>query len=626
MRRLGKQWIIPIALIALFVPLMISPDPSVALSQLPVTLNVGPYVDKIVYKVIYDQNQKLLALQAGEIDMDLGFFDPAHLSVLDADPDIDIYGALRNGYGHITINCEKYPLNISGFRRAFAYAFDKVGVTEDVMDGFSLEHDSLVPFVNGWCIEDALDWHYYTDQSAIGNQILNSLNFSIDSGTGYRLAPDGSAFNIWVDYPSDGSEVQVGVAQEAADALQSLYVDADIRSVDSELMFDRLNNHDDYDMVHYGTSFSNFDVDWLAYEYWSDYASLPYLNPCNFRNLTYDSWRDQLLHATTYEEVFEAAEEMQKILHYNVPRLVVYTNQYLQAYRNDRFTDFIPDLGRHITGPWTMRHIRQLDGTPGGTVSIGIDTEPDSFNIWMSNTSSSKSMFDELWPSLVTYAPDMTPYPYLIEQMLTETHDDNPSVPEGHTRFTIDIIEDAVWSDYTPVTAVDVAFTQTYIFESGLYGNPAADDMENLVAAYAPTSTRAIIEFGTESYWHFSHFAYDYIIPEHIFSDVIGYADWLFWNPVYDPAEPHVNSGPFGLTDLEPGEFYELTVNIDFVYYPQSPPPPDHIVTTPDTTTSTSPNGGPINPINLATTFVTGASSVIIIVMILEIIRNKKDD
>ena len=95
-------------------------------------LSKGPYVDEIVYHVINNQDQRILALQAGEIDMDTSFFDPVHYDTLNSDPDIDIFQCVRNGYGHITINCDKYPFNISAFRRAFAYAINKTRVTSEL--------------------------------------------------------------------------------------------------------------------------------------------------------------------------------------------------------------------------------------------------------------------------------------------------------------------------------------------------------------------------------------------------------------------------------------------------------------------------------------------------------------
>jgi ABC-type transport system substrate-binding protein len=531
------------------------------------SLQSGPYVDKIVYKVISNQDQRVLEMQAGTIDMDNSFFDPMHYATLDADPNIAIYRETRNGYGQITINCRDYPLNISGLRRAFAYAFDKTRVTAEVMDGFSIEHDSLVPLPNSFCIEDEFDWNYYTDKSDIGNQLLDNLGFEINETTGFRHAPNGAPFDIQIWYSSSFEEILGGVAQIGVDALQALHIDAE-KTVFPWEYPNPISSHGNYDMYVSAINFYSNDVDWLAYEYWSDYADVQDQNPANFRNATYDACREQLLHGTTYEAVHNASSWMQRILHEQVPRLVVYENTYLQAYRTDKFTGFVEDLGRYITGPWTMRKIHELDGTTGGTLSVAIAEEPDSFNIYDTNSAYSEAILENLWPSLYSYGPDLNPYPDLAESMLTETHADNPAVPLGHTRFTIDMIQNATWSDGEPLTAEDVAFTFIYILESAAYDNPAIDELEDLVAAYAPSTYRAVLEFSTESYWHFSHFAYTPIIPRHIFNDEegIGYAGWDSWNPIFDPSEPNVDCGPFTFSTYESGESYEIVKNPLFHY------------------------------------------------------------
>ncbi len=574
--------IVAIVIVCILSVVAISGTSEVSAIETPSSnLNIGPYVDKIVYNVIANQEQRILALQAGDIEMDTSFFDPIYLDQLEADPDIDIYSALRNGYGHITINCRDYPLNISGLRRAFAFAYNKTTVKSDIFNGFSIEHDSLVPRPNSWCIEDDFNWHYYTDQADIGNAILDDLNFVIDGGTGYRLAPNGNPFNIVIEYAASSPEIGGGVAQFGVDALTALHIDAEIHDTDFNDYISRLDNHGDYDMVFYGKVFYSNDVDWLAYEYWSDYSDVTYMNPSNFRNATYDSWRDQLLYGTTYEEVYEASAAMQEILQYNVPRLVVYENTYLQGYRTDQFTGHVEDLGRYISGPWTMRRMVKLNGTPGGTVPVAISQEPDTFNIFTTNSAYSAAILSNLYSSLYKFGPDLNPWPDLAESFLTETHDDNPEVPLGHTRFTIDIIQNATWSDGVKLTAADVAFTQTYALESAPFGNPAGTDTGDLVAAYAPTPYRVVIEYNTESYWHFGNWAYDSIIPQHIFNDVdgIGYEGWNTWNPVFDPDEPNVNCGPYQITDLEAGEFYELTYNANYHYCPE------HIDPTTTTTT-----------------------------------------
>jgi ABC-type transport system substrate-binding protein len=588
-----------------------------ALPPISTNLNSGPLVNSIIYKVIPNQDQRVLALQAGEIEMDTSFFDPVHYNTLDADPTIAIYSAPRNGYGHITINCRDYPLNISGLRRAFAYAFDKTRVTSEIMNGFSIEHDSLVPQPNSWCIENDLDWHYYTDQSDIGNQLLDDLGFEINTTTGFRHAPNGDPFDIVILYPSASQEIAGETAQIGVDALHALHIDAKKGAADTNT----LDDHGDYDMIFYAVNYYSNDVDWLAYEYWSEYADVPFKNPTNFKNATYDACRQQLLYGTTYEEVYNASYWMQKILQEQVPRLVVYENIYLQAYRTDTFTGYVPDLGSYITGPWTMRKLHMRDGTSGGTVSVALGEEPDSFNIYLTTSPYSEIILSEIWPSLYSYGPDFKPWPYLAEHLLVETHTDNPDVPSGLTRYTIDIIQNATWSDSIPLTAHDVAFTFEYILESGVYGNQTTTELGPLVSAYATSDYRVTIEYSMESYWYFKDFAFQKIIPEHIFNNEtgIGYSGWSDWNPVYDPSSPNTNCGPFVLSDFEENEFFQLTTNRGFAYAPpfEEPTPPDIIQTS--TTTV------PVLPISILSIIISAVSVGVIVVMIMKIISNKKN-
>ena len=538
---------------------------------IPSNLNEGPYVDYVDYLVISNENQRVLALQAGTIDMDTSFFDPVYYNTLVADPDVSVYSALRNGYGQITINCRDYPLSISALRRAFAFAYNKTEIIADAFDGFGQEHDSLVPITNGWCVEDQFLYHYYTANADTGNAILDAAGFAVDGGTGFRNAPNGSAFDITIEYAASSPTIGGVVAQAAVDALTALQIDAHAQAADFNNYISRLDNHGDYDMIFYASQFYSNDVDWLAYEYWSAYADVPYQNPSNFANATYDSCRNQLLYGTTFDDVFEASAEMQRILQYNVPRLVVYENTYLQGYRTDEFTGYVEDLGRYIAGPWTMRKIHNLDGTPGGTVSVAIAQEPDTFNIFTTNSQYSAAILTNLYSSLYKYGPDLAPWPDLAESVLVETHAENAAVPTGHTRYTIDIIQNASWSDGMPLTAEDVAYTFTYAVESYAYGNPAGADLGDLVAAYAPSTYRVILEFSTESYWQFSDFAFDYIIPEHIFQD-IGYDGWNDWNPVFS-SDPQVTSGPFQFVSYSTGDWYRIGKNPLYYYLPPNPAP-----------------------------------------------------
>jgi hypothetical protein len=156
----------------------------------------------------------------------------------------------------------------------------------------------------------------------------------------------------------------------------------------------------------------------------------------------------------------------------------------------------------------------------------------------------------------------------LAEDFLVETHPYNPDVPEGHTRFTIDLIQNASFVDGSPLTAEDIAASLIYYFEtedsSIIFG------LEDMTAAYAPTPYLVVVEFSTESYWHLHHFAYRSIVPRSLLTS-IGSGN----NTTLDPFPPlleyggWMNSGPFMV--FATGWFSDLLLvaNPDY-YYPVS--------------------------------------------------------
>ncbi len=536
-------------------------------------LQHGPYVDKVVYKVIDDYELRIQALQTGEIDMDIGFIEPPNLSTLSADPDIDVAEFSRNGYWAIIINCNRYPFNISGFRRSFAFAFNKTKVMYEIFGGHASLHDSLVPSVNRWCAEDLFDFHYYDAEPEIGNTILDELGFTINNITGFRDAPNGIPFSVSVLYEWRFGDVHFEIANIAVEALHSLNVSADCEPLDFWYPPVPPEN-DNFDMMAYSMGVDYDDIDWLVSQYGSGYVALPYHNPSNFRNDTYDSWIRQFRNGKTYEEVSEASTEMQKILHYNVPILVACQNTIMQGYRTDKFEGHVEDLERYISGPWTLRKIQKICNTCGGTINVAISRDPISFNIYTIYSYYSYMIFENLYSSLYSHDPNMNPIPNLVESKLVEIQSNHSSVtifPLYHMRFTFDIIQNASWSDGEPLTAEDIAFTFNYV-------NRSVNRISGLVVAYAPTPYRVVIEFSTESYWNFFNIAYEYIIPKHIFEPGagIGYEGWNTWEPVFNPEEPHVTCGPFILTDFVVGEYYELTKNSKYHWIPgniSSPPP-----------------------------------------------------
>jgi ABC-type transport system substrate-binding protein len=269
-------------LVTIFIFMTVTPALSIDLSELPRDLIVGPYVSTVIYNVIIGADSRVDALRDGSVDIIGMVVEPDYIPILQADADISLTSTLRNGYGHFTINCDKYPLNIKALRRAFAYAFDKSRVSSEVFGGLSQEHDSVVPYANIWCIEDDLPYHYYTAQVATGNQILEDAGFEIDPGTGFRLAPDGSPFQVFIECPTgtpEASAISWDVCQIGLDALTSLDIGGNVTPIAFDDMMTKIDNNEDFDMAFFAYDFPDFDVYWLADHFWGEVANVQQANP-----------------------------------------------------------------------------------------------------------------------------------------------------------------------------------------------------------------------------------------------------------------------------------------------------------------------------------------------------------
>ena len=221
--KVGKR-AIALTLVAIFAWMAISPL-FVSAQTIPYEdgLFQGPYVDKLVYKEITGDDQQVLALINNQVDMMSDQVDPQYIPQLDAAANIELKSITRNGFGHLTINCAKYPYNITAFRRALAFALDKEKISAEVWEGESQPHDSPVPLANPWCIEGEMPFTYYAAQPIIGNQLLDDAGFLDIDADGFREAPDGSDFTFLIEMAT-AAESQIAfecgtIAKEACDAL-----------------------------------------------------------------------------------------------------------------------------------------------------------------------------------------------------------------------------------------------------------------------------------------------------------------------------------------------------------------------------------------------------------------------
>jgi peptide/nickel transport system substrate-binding protein len=130
---------------------------------------------------------------------------------------------------------------------------------------------------------------------------------------------------------------------------------------------------------------------------------------------------------------------------------------------------------------------------------------------------------------------------------------------DGGRRLTFTIRQGVKFSDGTPMTASDVAFTFNLLMKNKALGSPAPAPTPLPVSATAPNPSTAVLTFAQPEYANLFLIASTYVLPEHI------------WKNVSDPAT-YADADPVGTGPYELGSYNAQKVTFTrSPYYWQKP-------------------------------------------------------
>lgn len=200
-----------------------------------------------------------------------------------------------------------------------------------------------------------------------------------------------------------------------------------------------------------------------------------------------------------------------------------------------------------------------------GVVSLFMSSSPDTFLPHYSIGAYSRYIGQLIFPRLLRYQEDASVVPYLAESF---------EVTEDGLTYTFHLVQDAVWSDGTPVTANDVAWTYTMAFHADYtgtrqveapvaggqaYREGTADFVSGIVAVDDHTiqftleqPTSSFVENVAQFFW---------ILPAHAFegTEIIDIAKHEM------ARNPTVTAGPLNFVKYETDQYVELAANPNFI-------------------------------------------------------------
>ena len=184
------------------------------------------------------------------------------------------------------------------------------------------------------------------------------------------------------------------------------------------------------------------------------------------------------------------------------------------------------------------------------TLKIGMTVGIDNPNIWALNSTSEWSAVTLQYDMLMKFSDeDLSASPGLAESC-----EHNPA----YTTWTCTLREGLTWSDGTPLTSRDVAFTYRFVIDQGF----------SYFTSYFPKGStfetpddRTIVWNSPEPTRGMDLPPWVYIVPEHVWGPYIGKTN----KEIKQAAVlPNVVSGPYVMTEAVPGQSWTFERNPNF--------------------------------------------------------------
>lgn len=529
----------------------------------------GLYVDKVTF-VVYPRSDEQLGLQALQAGLIYAWDERVpmdNIAELEATPGVEVTSEPGNLYRMFNINCNRFPTNITGYRRAIAYALDKRAVILNSTGGLAFLQDCALPIaLANWTYEGELIETYYSRNIPVANASLEAAGFSDLNANGWRdydadnsstLSP-GDILDIDFEielYHTAGHTPSQQAVETACEGLLLCGIMAVVTPLDFYDMLDKITDSDFWLSCF---TFTNVNTAEFLYDVFHSESDSNAWYFGGFNNTQFDTAVENMMNAATMEEANEWAWECQRILWYEQPMIVCYNDVYTHAYRTDRWKGYINMRGRNRIGNgYTLVNINVKEdwGGPWGCIPIeyimSLNEGLDTTNWLMSNSKYTDTVFQLVYDELWTISPyDWTPQPSLAYAWDAEPTVASGDIQDGE-KYTFYLYENATWHDGLPVTATDIAFSLSL----GRQNPYNAEQYEHVYMTNILNSTTIEIYTNKTGYFEWVRATGFTIYPAHIWPQPENVTTW-------EPSRSElIGSGPYRFTAHVPGQYVVLERN-----------------------------------------------------------------
>jgi ABC-type transport system substrate-binding protein len=565
----------------------------------------GGYVDRLTF-IVYpseDIAQALLALQAGTVYSYDERIPHQSVAELEANPAIEVTSVAGTIYRQFTLQCQRFPTNITGYRVAMAQALDKPTIVANARGGYAQVMDNPIPLpFSYWTYENEMTSHFYAEDIAAANATLDAAGFITDPSytvePGWRFydantngvwdagvdkagnvaAPDGCQIELMASAGYDPA-IQACLAQVAA--LEACGLHGAVAEVDFNALIAALGTGE-FNLGCFSWNINPPGDPTLLYDFFHTEGgdnSFFY----RYNNSEYDYNCTMFMNAPTRLEARNWAWNCCRILMEEMPMIVCYNDEYTHAYRTDDWEGYTPQFGLNRMGgqPYTYQQMR-LKATAGGpfgcypTDYVTVLSEGMDFtNTILTSSGYAQTIFGLIYSTLWRVDPldpESAAAPDLAWNWSIEETTASGDIQDG-LKYTFDLYDNITWHDGEAFTSEDVEYSLMNIHPWGTY---TADNVASIYKVDTPTDYQVIIYSNNSGYVTFTQATSVQILPEHIWSP---YESGNFtWSP--DAVVDFTGTGCFKWNTRVTGQYIILDRFEDWhfgVEHPERTPCPPPI-------------------------------------------------
>jgi peptide/nickel transport system substrate-binding protein len=312
----------------------------------------SPKIDGIVFQTFDSQDALVQALRTGQVDMITEMPNTA-VATLRNEAGIEVVSGapLAPSVADIILNvteddlcplddgvCSGHPaLKDRQVRLALSHATDKQQIIDVVLLGLGSPGLTLIPDGLGIYFNDQIvDYEFDID---LANQILDEAGYLDTNDDGVREMPDGSQpLTFRLNWPSDSTNLP-RMAELLSASWGQIGIRTELAALDPDTLTSICCPTFDFDVILWGWG-SDPDPAFLLSVMTTDEIPTG-TSESGYSNPEYDELYARQATELDDDERIAIIHRMQEIVHHDIPYIIPYYDQAVQAYRTDRFTGWI---------------------------------------------------------------------------------------------------------------------------------------------------------------------------------------------------------------------------------------------------------------------------------------------